>query len=298
MLHSILLCFSSSGPPHRSQILAKQTRTLILCFMMFAVRRLPSIACLLGGAFSHMLLAYPPALRYKGNPYSGNDIDYSLTDPLNEDGSDYPCKGSLKLLGTSEATPVANWIAGQTYNLTLEGGSTHDGGSCQAAISTDAGATFHVIHSWEGGCPVSGAASSSFSFTLPSDTTSSDQAVFAWTWFNKIGNREMYMNCAVVTISGGQAGAQPTSFADRPGIFVANINGCKNTEGVDTKFPSPGPDVSVNDAAAQIPTGPACTSPTASSAPGNPPSPSSSASGTPGLSPNSSTSYGLKRKCP
>ncbi|KAI7780972.1 extracellular protein [Diaporthe eres] len=193
-----------------------------------------------------MLLAYPPALRYKGNPYSGNDIDYSLTNPLNEDGSDYPCKGSLKLLGTSEATPVANWIAGQTYNLTLEGGSTHDG------------------------------------------------AVFAWTWFNKIGNREMYMNCAVVTISGGQAGTQPTSFVDRPGIFVANINGCKNTEGVDTKFPSPGPDVSVNDPAAQIPTGPACTSPAASNAPGDPPSPSSSASGAPGLSPNSSTSYGLK----
>ncbi|KAH8772496.1 putative endoglucanase [Diaporthe sp. PMI_573] len=251
-----------------------------------------SFACLFGVTFPHMLLSYPPALRYKGNPYSGNDVDYSLTNPLNEDGSDYPCKGSLRLLGTPEGTPVANWIAGQTYNMTLEGGSTHDGGSCQAAISTDAGATFHVIHSWEGGCPVSGAASSSFSFTLPSDTTNSDQAVFAWTWFNKIGNREMYSNCAVVTISGGRAGMQPTSFTDRPGVFVANINGCKNTEGVDTKFPSPGPDVSVNDPAAQIPTGPACTSPTASSAP----SLSSSASGAPGNSPNSSTSYGLKRK--
>lgn len=245
-----------------------------------------------------MLLAYPPALRYKGNPYSGNDVDYSLTNPLSEDGSDYPCKGSLKLLGTSEATPVANWIAGQTYNLTLEGGSTHDGGSCQAAISTDAGANFHVIHSWEGGCPVSGAASSSFSFTLPFDTTSSDQAVFAWTWFNKIGNREMYMNCAIVTISGGRAGTQSTPFVNRPGLFVANINGCKNTEGIDTKFPSPGPDVSVNDPAAQIPTGPACASPTVSSAPGNAPSPSRSASGAPGNPANSSTSYVHQRKYP
>ena len=265
---------------------------------MFAIKLLSSFACLLEGALSHMLLSYPPALRFKGNPYSGNDVDYSLTNPLNEDGSDYPCKGSLKLLGTSEATPVANWIAGQTYNLTLEGGSTHDGGSCQAAISTDAGATFHVIHSWEGGCPVNGAESSSFSFMLPSDTTSSEQAVFAWTWFNKIGNREMYMNCAVVTISGGQPGTQSTSFVDRPGLFVANINGCKNTEGVDTKFPQPGPDVSLNDPAAQIPTGPACASPIGSSVPRNPPAPSASASSAPGNPLTSSTSSGLKREYP
>lgn len=259
---------------------------------MFATMLLFSFTCLFGTAFPHMLLSYPPALRWRGNPYSGNDADYSLTSPLKQDGSDYPCKGSLKLLGTPEGMPVANWIAGQTYNMTLEGGSTHDGGSCQAAISTDAGATFHVIHSWEGGCPVSGAASSSFPFVLPSDTTSSNQAVFAWTWFNKIGNREMYMNCAVVTISGGQAGTQPTSFADRPGIFVANINGCKNTEGVDTKFPSPGPDVSVNDPAAQIPAGPACTSPIVSTTQ----SASSSVSGAPRIWPNTSTSHSLKRE--
>lgn len=260
----------------------------------FTMRLFFSITYLLGGALSHMLLAYPPALRYKGNPYAGNDVDYSLTNPLKDDGSDYPCKGSLKLLGTSEATPVANWTAGQTYNLTLEGGSTHDGGSCQAAISTDGGATFHVVHSWEGGCPVSGAASSSFSLTLPSDTPSSEQAVFAWTWFNKIGNREMYMNCAVVTISSGHHGTQSTSFLDRPGLFVANINGCKNTEGVDTKYPNPGPDVSINDPAAQVPTGPACASPSASGAPGNPPN--TSTSSTMSNPPNTSISYGFKGK--
>lgn len=212
-----------------------------------------------GRVSSHMLLAYPPALRYKDNPYSGNNIDYDLTDPLASDGSDYPCKGSLNLQGTPEGTPVADWIAGQTYNMTIQGGATHGGGSCQAAISTDSGASFHVVHSWEGGCPVNGQESSSFSFTLPMDTPDSDRAVFAWTWFNLLGNREMYMTCAVVTTSGGQPGAEPGApFASRPGIFVANINGCRNTEGVSTKYPDPGPDVTVNDVDAQIPSGPSC----------------------------------------
>ncbi|ROV93582.1 hypothetical protein VMCG_08076 [Cytospora schulzeri] len=216
----------------------------------------------LGRVSSHMLLAYPPALRYKGNPYSGNDIDYDLTDPLDSDGSNYPCKGSLGLLGTYEATPVANWTAGQIYNMTLEGGATHGGGSCQAAISMDSGASFHVIHSWEGGCPVKGQESSSFSFRLPSDTPASGQAVFAWTWFNLFGNREMYMNCAVITTSGGQSGTETTPFANRPEIYVANINACKNTEGIDTRYPNPGPDLTINDVDAKIPTGPSCPEPT------------------------------------
>lgn len=216
-----------------------------------------------------MLLAYPPALRYKENPYTGNDVDYDLTDPLAPDGSNFPCKGSLDLLGTYKATPVADWTAGQTYNLTLEGGATHGGGSCQAAISTDSGTTFHVVHSWEGGCPIKGQDSSSFSFTVPLDTPACEEAVFAWTWFNLFGNREMYMNCAVVTISGGQPGTEPIAFASRPGVYVANINGCKNKEGLDTKYPNPGPDVTVTDGNAQVPIGPSCSALTSANTTGS-----------------------------
>lgn len=85
--------------------------------MIFAkVFALPFIA---SSASGHMLMSYPPALRYKNNPYSGNSIDYSLTNPFPSSGSDFHCSGSLNLLGTVAATPVASWTAGKTYNMTI-----------------------------------------------------------------------------------------------------------------------------------------------------------------------------------
>ncbi|KAJ2078342.1 hypothetical protein H4R24_004536 [Coemansia sp. RSA 988] len=41
-----------------------------------------------------------------------------------------------------------------------------------------------------------------YTFDLPKDLPSSDKAIFAWTWVNASGNREFYMNCAVVSITG------------------------------------------------------------------------------------------------
>ncbi|EFQ32945.1 extracellular protein [Colletotrichum graminicola] len=204
-----------------------------------------ALALLASQAAAHMAITYPPPLRSKENPYSGYDIDYSITSPLSASGSDFPCKGDLKLLGTPEATPVATWQAGQTYNMTIAGGANHNGGSCQAALSFDSGKTFTVIHSYIGACPAAG--TSSLKFTLPADTPSAKDAIFAWTWFNNIGNREFYMNCAVITITGGGAGGSTaTSFNSRPQIFKANIaNGCSTVEGSDVMFPDPGPDVTM-----------------------------------------------------
>ncbi|KAM0276930.1 hypothetical protein ACHAQH_006261 [Verticillium albo-atrum] len=192
---------------------------------------------------AHMEMSWPPPLRSKKNPFAGSDIDYSMTTPLSASGSDYPCKGTLGLLGTEAASPVANWQAGQTYNLTIEGGANHNGGSCQASLSFDGGKTFKVIQSYVGGCPPPG--TSTYDFTLPDDTPAADDALFAWTWFNQVGNREMYMNCAVVsTKTGGRAKRQATSFNSRPDILVANVgNGCSTTEGSDVEFPSPGSSV-------------------------------------------------------
>ncbi|KAK2033382.1 extracellular protein [Colletotrichum zoysiae] len=202
-----------------------------------------ALVLLASQATAHMAITYPPPLRSKENPYSGNDIDYSITSPLSASGSDFPCKGTLNLLGTPEAAPVATWQAGQTYNMTIAGGANHNGGSCQAALSFDSGKNFTVIHSYIGACPVAG--TSSLKFTLPADTPSAQDAIFAWTWFNNVGNREFYMNCAVITITGGGAGGSTaTSFSSRPQIFKANIaNGCSTLEGSDVLFPDPGPDV-------------------------------------------------------
>ncbi len=192
---------------------------------------------------AHMQMSWPPPFRSKYNPYT-TDIDYNMNSPLDANGDNYPCKGYQSLLGTPQGASVVTWKAGQTYNMTIVGGATHGGGSCQASLSYDHGASWTVIHSYIGSCPLM----SNWSFTLPNDTPAGD-ALFAWSWFNKIGNREMYMNCAHVTIGAGSGGSTSRRgagdpFGSRPAIFVANVNdGCGTAENCDLEFPDPGPDV-------------------------------------------------------
>ncbi|TKA36249.1 hypothetical protein B0A49_13667, partial [Cryomyces minteri] len=90
---------------------------------------------------------------------------------------------------------TVTWNAGSTYNMTLAGSANHLGGSCQLSLSYDNGATFRVIKSMIGGCPLT----STYDFTIPSFAPSGT-ALFAWTWQNFEGNREFYMNCAEVAI--------------------------------------------------------------------------------------------------
>ncbi|KAK3321171.1 hypothetical protein B0T19DRAFT_403742 [Cercophora scortea] len=193
-------------------------------------------------AAAHMEMSFPPPLRSKFNPNAAN-IDYSMTAPLSASGSDYPCKGYQADLGTAAGKSTATFAPGSTHNFTIVGGAAHGGGSCQASLSYDGGKTFTVIKSIIGGCPLQ----SNYDFTVPSDAQAGD-ALFAWTWFNHLGNREMYMNCAAVTIGGGSAkrevAERDTAFSARPSIFLANIdNGCGTADSTDVVFPNPGPEV-------------------------------------------------------
>ncbi|EHK16770.1 uncharacterized protein TRIVIDRAFT_135791, partial [Trichoderma virens Gv29-8] len=190
-------------------------------------------------ANGHMQLQSPPPFRSKYNPNAGYDIDYSMTSPLDASGSDFPCKGYHKLLGTPAGKSVATWAPGGSYSFTITGTTAnHGGGSCQASLSYDKGQTWKVIHSYIGACPPPD--TSNWSFTVPSDAPSGE-AMFAWTWFNKIGNREMYMNCAAVTIGAGKKRAASTPFSSLPDIFVANVaNNVCTFEGKDVQFPNPG----------------------------------------------------------
>ncbi|KFY77433.1 hypothetical protein V498_09337 [Pseudogymnoascus sp. VKM F-4517 (FW-2822)] len=187
-----------------------------------------------------MELLSPPPLRSKYNNLTSN-IDYSMTSPLGTD--DYPCKGYLPDLETPEGASVATWAAGSSQKFAVTGTVTHKGGSCQASLSTDRGITFKVIHSYIGNCPLV----PEFPFTVPSDTPTG-LAVFSWTWFNTVGNREMYMNCASVNITAASAsGPVDITFSSRPEAFVANIGkGCSTLESIDLEFPDPGPDITVN----------------------------------------------------
>ncbi|KAL6807910.1 hypothetical protein GGI42DRAFT_319250 [Trichoderma sp. SZMC 28013] len=216
---------------------------------------LASILGLAAMAQAHMELSWPYAFRSKFNPNVPEALkDYSMTNPLFQAGGNYPCKGYQVDFNKPEGKSVVTWQAGGTYNLTLSGSATHEGGSCQVSLSYDQGKTWKAFHSWIGQCPLK----PTWSFTLPNDTPAGD-AIFSWTWFNKIGNREMYMNCAHVTIQGrsGLAARSPSDpYNSRPSQFVANVNnGCGTLEGKDLLFPNPGPDTDLNSSGTAPPTG-------------------------------------------
>ncbi|OAA40694.1 endoglucanase [Metarhizium rileyi] len=192
---------------------------------------------------AHMEMKSPPPFRSSFNPFAGDDIDYDMISPLKSDGSDFPCKGYANYMGTPKGKPVATWSAGGTYSMTITGNIPHNGGSCQASVSYDRGSSWKVIRSYIGNCPVLG--DSSYSFTLPSDLPAGEM-LFGWSWFNHEGNREMYMNCAAITVKSGDKERRRDardSYSSRPAMFVANVgNGICTYEGTDVDFPRPGPD--------------------------------------------------------
>lgn len=206
-----------------------------------------ALAAAITPAFAHMEMINPPPWNSKSNPNTPHDdIDYSMTSPLDASGANYPCKGYHSVLGTAAGKSVATWAPGSTQTVSIGGTAVHGGGSCQLLLSFDGGHSFKVIQSVLGDCPIT----STWDFTLPTDIPSGD-AVFAWTWFNRLGNREMYMNCASVTIGGGQqrrdgevytnSTRRGVDFNSAPNLFAANIgNGCGTEEGGDVDFPNPG----------------------------------------------------------
>jgi len=229
---------------------------------------------------SHMIMNTPV-------PFGKSSLTNS---PLLADGTDFPCK---QRSGVYTAEGASNNMAlGSSQPLKFTGSATHGGGSCQISITYDEAPTknsvFKVIHSIEGGCPIQGVAGnngdnadavdpSTYSFKVPSNLPTGS-AVLAWTWFNKIGNREMYMNCAPITITAGSSKRDEelearnatmiferdtAAFNALPNMFVANIgNGCGTKDSTDLLFPAPGDSVEqlglATKSAQDTPTGASC----------------------------------------
>ena len=177
-------------------------------------------AALVASVSAHMEMTSPPPLRSKANKNAGQNIDYSMTSPLEADGSNFPCKGYLD--DTEGKESVATWQAGSSQQITyvcltiatgvlltiassITGGANHGGGSCQLSISEDEGKTFKVIKSFEGACPAN-TGDNTLNVDIPTDVKNGD-VVFAWTWNNEIGNREFYMNWYVRTIAARRSSA-------------------------------------------------------------------------------------------
>ncbi|KAL4753209.1 hypothetical protein BDW72DRAFT_169555 [Aspergillus terricola var. indicus] len=195
---------------------------------------------------AHMVMTNPV-------PYNFKSWDNS---PIAGDGSNFPCKE------TDYTVTTENYLTkGQEHTLEFQGSATHGGGSCQISITSDRAPTkdtqWSVIKSIEGGCmdPNEGDTNQGGgagmkngftpSFTIPDDFEDG-QYTLAWTWINRIGQREFYMNCAPVTISGGSSTKRSDVAAvekraqNYPPMFIANINGCKTEQNKSPRFPSPG----------------------------------------------------------
>jgi hypothetical protein len=216
---------------------------------MFSKATLAAIA-LASVSNAHMIMTTPI-------PYGVDSLNNS---PLAADGSDFPCK---QRTGVYEVTTQNTMALGSSQSLAFKGSATHGGGSCQVSITYDenptADSTFKVIHSIIGGCPIKNVAGNNgddadevdpdtYPFTIPS-TLPTGNATLAWTWFNKVGNREMYMNCAPVTLTSSSTKRDlverdQAAFSALPDMFVANVgNGCGTADSADLVFPNPGDSV-------------------------------------------------------
>ncbi|RSM15358.1 hypothetical protein BHE90_005537 [Fusarium euwallaceae] len=203
-----------------------------------------TLASLATFASAHMLMNNPV-------PYGRSNLNNG---PLDASGSDFPCKmreGTYDLQGASNV-----YAQGSTQELSFTGQAVHGGGSCQISITTDEqpdkNSVWKVIKSIEGGCPAKGQAGNmgdnadaedpyKYEYTIPKELAAGKYTI-AWTWFNKVGNREMYMNCAPLEVTG--SGGSKDHLNSLPDMFVANIgNSCGTEPDTDLQFFNPGSDV-------------------------------------------------------
>ncbi|KAF1967335.1 hypothetical protein BU23DRAFT_293628 [Bimuria novae-zelandiae CBS 107.79] len=182
--------------------------------------------------------------------------------------ADFPCKQPG---GTYAVTSMNTVAAGGSLDVQLKGGATHGGGSCQFSITTDTKPTkdsqWKVLHSQIHGClgglPDENMSNNAEDMNNPvipvkiPEGLPAGQYTFAWSWLNKLGNREFYMNCAPLEVTGGsskrdEASASAASILGQlPDMFVANLppDECTVQAGQDFVYPNPGDSVATGEGA-------------------------------------------------
>jgi hypothetical protein len=137
-------------------------------------------------------MSYPPSRRNQLSEYYVNTglVNYNLRSPLDvsPDFFSFPCKGFPK-------GPVVATFEKNEITITLEGTAIHGGGHCQFGISYD-DKNFVVLKTVLNDCLLD---TMSYSYEIPKYAKGDNITVF-WTWVNRIGNREYYMECADITV--------------------------------------------------------------------------------------------------
>ncbi|KAJ1785443.1 hypothetical protein LPJ59_006143, partial [Coemansia sp. RSA 2399] len=171
---------------------------------------------------------------------AGQSLDTNMNAPISSVtlGTTQPlCKHTVPW-----PTPAATWTAGESVTIKFNpNAAIHSGGDMEFSISYDGGKTFAVVYqvlryAFLNGKP-SGDTNTAqvldYTFTLPKELPNSDSAVFAWTWVNASGNREFYMNCVDVKITGSSSSsytAKEVTIANYPGYpTIAEFNGDYDT---------------------------------------------------------------------
>jgi hypothetical protein len=236
----------------RSQRIFHQISKLYSLSTVKMFSKVIAISALAASASAHVLMANP-------KPFGRATLNTSPLAP-----ADFPCK---QRNGVYAIDTMNQWNAGETQQVSFNGTAVHGGGSCQFSISTDPepdmNSQWKVIQSVVGGCPTGqydGNAPEqagepgltpvpgSVPVTMPKDIPDG-RYTFAWTWLNKVGNREFYMNCAPIQVGSGGASVQTASAAKAlsalPDMFVINLPAtqCSTAEKQDFVFPEPGNNV-------------------------------------------------------
>lgn len=150
------------------------------------------VVLLLSLCYGHISMTYPPSRRNQLSKYYANIglVNYNLRSPLNvsPDFFSFPCKGFPK-------GPVVATFEKNEITITLEGTATHGGGHCQFGISYDNN-NFVVLKTVLNDCLLN---TMSYSYEIPKYARGDNITVF-WSWVNRIGNREYYMECADVNV--------------------------------------------------------------------------------------------------
>lgn len=216
------------------------------------------LATLAASASAHLILHSPVPFAFEDSA--------NRQAPLEPE--QFPCKQPSGAYAVTEMNKVA---AGDSLSVQIMGGATHGGGSCQFSITTDTkpnkDSQWKVLHSQIHGC-LGGPNNLNMSpnaedlgnpkipVKIPADLPAG-QYTFAWSWFNKMGNREFYMNCAPLEVSGGSGGDVSKVLGGLPDMFVANLPnvknggaaGCTVAEGQDFVYPDPGESVTTGEGA-------------------------------------------------
>jgi len=194
-----------------------------------------AVASLLSSAAAHIVMANPA-------PFTA---EYMATSPLASDGSNFPCQ--YKDASSYEYAVMNDMVVGEDHLLSFNGSASHGGGTCQLAVTMDTAPTKSSV--WknilvlEGGCPVDGTGNDgtkTFNFQIPAGFPNG-RATLGWVWNNRIGNREIYMSCAPIDVSGGSDDGK-AYYESLPDLYLVNMppSDCTIAENENLLIPNPG----------------------------------------------------------